>query len=148
MVESTNEELEEPECEITELHEKEIDWIEESIDNWCHESGNEFHQDAIYWGQEIDTRPRAGDSCGRRRRQLALATDAPCTKKREMSNDRTIVKISSCQTYDDYELVTQCTKKREMSNEVDDYESVTECTRMHEEKGDAQRGRHWEVKGA
>ena len=28
-----NEELEEPECEITELDEKEINWIEERFDN-------------------------------------------------------------------------------------------------------------------
>ena len=47
LVESSDEELEEPECEITELDEKEIDWIDESIDNWCHEADNEFHEDAI-----------------------------------------------------------------------------------------------------
>ena len=48
LVESTGEELEEPELEITELDEKEIDFIDESIDNLCHETGNEFHEDAIY----------------------------------------------------------------------------------------------------
>ena len=61
----------------------------------------------MYWGHEIDTGPRTGDGCGRRRRPPAQATDTQCTKKREMSIERTIVKISSYQTYDNYELVTQ-----------------------------------------
>ena len=38
-VESTEEGLEEPECEVTESDEKEIDWIDESTDNWLHKAG-------------------------------------------------------------------------------------------------------------
>ena len=58
MVESTDEGLEESGCEVTEVNEKEIDWIDESIDNWLHEAGTEFHEDAPYWGHESDTGPR------------------------------------------------------------------------------------------
>ena len=53
LVESPDEELEEPECEITKLDEKEIDWIDESIDNWCHEASIYFHEDSIYWGHAL-----------------------------------------------------------------------------------------------
>ena len=45
-VESTGEELEEPECKIRNFNEKEIYWIHKSIDDWCHEAGNEIHENA------------------------------------------------------------------------------------------------------
>ena len=83
----TDEDFEEPESETTELDEKEIDWIDESIDNWCHETGIEFHEDANYWGHEIDTGPRTGDGCGWRRRPPAQAINTQCIEKREMRNE-------------------------------------------------------------
>ena len=115
---------EEPGCEVIELNETEIDWIDESIDRWLHQSVIGFHGDAISLGHEIDTDARIGDSCGRRRRPPAQADNTQCTEKRKMSNEHTLVRISSCQTYDDHELFTQCTRKKEMSNEADDYESL------------------------
>ena len=82
-VESTDEGLEEPECEFAEFDEKEIDWIDESIDNWLHETVTEFHEDAIYWGHEIDTGPRTGDGCGRQRRPPAQANNTQCTGEKK-----------------------------------------------------------------
>ena len=85
-VESTDEGLEEPEYEVTELNEKEIDWIDESIDNWLHEAGIGFHEDATFLGHKIDTGPRTGDGCGRRRRPPAQADNTQCQEKRNINN--------------------------------------------------------------
>ena len=49
-----------------------------------HEAGIEFHEDAIYWGHEIDTGPCTGDGCGRRRCPPAQAIDTQCMKKRKI----------------------------------------------------------------
>ena len=71
-----------------------------SIDTWLHESVIGFHEDASDWGHEIDTDPRIGDGCDRWRsaaRPPAQSDNTECTEEKgEMSNELTIVKISSC----------------------------------------------------
>ena len=85
-VESTDEGLEEPEREVIELNETEVDRIDESIDTWLHESVIGFHEDAKDWGHEIDTNPRIGNGCDRWRsaaRPPAQSDNTQCTENGE-----------------------------------------------------------------
>ena len=65
----------EPECDVTELNEKEIAWMDESIDNWLHEAGIGFYEDAIYWATRLTPVPvpeTAAASGGARRRRPTI----------------------------------------------------------------------------